>query len=135
MLLWISLILVGCAGQDRYQLPDWDLAAPSETAVNDAVALPLLCEIEAEGSWSAECWVVFMAYEEIAERNTLAAQEYADATRNAEQAQRELIGAAKVQQELGQIRQRLLEDERQAHMWDNWFYRGIIALGLVAVAL
>ena len=135
ILLSITLILTACAGRDRYQLPDWDLAAPTETEITDAVPLPLLCEAGAGGTWSAKCWTHMSEYEAVAERNTIAAQNYADGLRNSEQYQRELIGAAKVQQELGKIRQRLLEDEREAHKWDNWFYRGVIALGLLGAVL
>lgn len=75
------------------------------------------------------------AHDIAATANTEIAQENADASKLSDNAYDELLGAAKVQQELSQIRQELLEQERQAHKMDNWFYRGIIALALIGVAL
>ena len=46
-----------------------------------------------------------------------------------------LIEAGKLQSQLAQIRQEMLERERHTHMMDNWFYRILIGLGLVAVAI
>ncbi len=135
-LLLTALILSACAGKPSYPDPDWDLAAPTTTEVKDAVPLPLLCNLTLNGFWSEECWNVFEGYEEVAERNTTAAQAYADTTRNAEQVQREIIDSAKAQQELSNWRRELYEAEKSARKWDAWFYRFLAAAALaLGVAL
>ena len=135
--LLIVLILSACAVAP-VELPDWDLAKPSDEPVTDAKELPILCEISSTGTWNAsiaECWAIFEQYEEIAEFNYVAAQGNATGLRNAEAATLELIEAAKVQQQLSQIRQQMLERERRAHFLDNWFYRILIGLGLLGAVL
>lgn len=46
-----------------------------------------------------------------------------------------LIEAGKLQNQFTQIREEQLARERRAHEFDNWFYRGVIALGLLGAAL
>ena len=136
---WLILLMVlisGCA-TERYQIPDWDMAERDQTQeAVDPDALPELCEIDGQsGAWSLECWQVFVRYVEIAETNTEVAALMASALRQSDQAYDYLLGAGRLEQQLAQIRQDLLEDERRAHKMDNWFYRGIIALGLIGAAL
>jgi hypothetical protein len=136
---WLILLIVlisGCA-TDRYVVPDWNTVERDTTqAAVDPDALPELCDIDgATGAWSLECWQAFVRYVEIAETNTEVAALMAEALRKSDAAYDYLIAAGKLEQQLAQIRQDLLEDERRAHRMDNWFYRGIIALGLIGVAL
>lgn len=72
-------------------------------------------------------------YEEIAEGNYKIALHTAAALRDADMAYDVLAKEGKYQQQLSQMRQELLEQERKDHAQDLWFYRGIIALGLVVV--
>jgi hypothetical protein len=134
LILLIALTSVSCATAP-VELPNWDLADRTEIATTDPLILPTLCEIPLDGVWSVECWKRLDAHDLAATGNTAIAQDNADALRKSEGSYDALLGAAKVQQELSQIRQDLLERERQAHKWDNWFYRAIIALGLIGAAL
>lgn len=113
-------------------LPDWALAVRTETPVTDPIDLPVLCAIPVSGSWDVECWKLLNAYDVVATANTSIAQENANALRKADASYDYLIEAGKLQSQLAQIRQQLLEQERRAHMMDNWFYRGIIVLGIGA---
>jgi len=97
--------------------------------------LPDICEIPSNGTWPRECWIALDAFDIVATGNTEIAQDLAGALNASDESYDALLGAAKVQQELSQIRKDLLERERQAHTMDNWFYRGFIALILVGVAL
>lgn len=97
--------------------------------------MPELCAIPSDGVWSVECWKKLDAYDIAVTANIEIAQENVSALNKSDESYDALLGAAKVQQELSQIRQELLERERQAHTWDNWFYRSIIALGLIGAVL
>lgn len=134
LILLIALISASCA-TEPVELPDWDLAERQPIEVTEPLPLPKLCAIPANGSWSVECWQKLDAHDLVATANTSIAQENATALERSDESYDALLGAAKVQQELSQIRQEMLERERQAHTWDNWFYRGFIALILIGVAL
>jgi hypothetical protein len=86
-----------------------------------------------DGVWQTECWLKLDAYDIVSIGNTEIATELVSALEKSDESYDALLGAAKVQQELSQIRQDMLEQERQAHTMDNWFYRIFIALGLLAV--
>ena len=118
------------------ELPNWDLAKRDTTKeAANPLPLPDLCAIPSDGTWSVECWKKLDAHDLVSEANYSIAQDNANASKKSDGAYDELLGAAKVQQELSQIRQDLLEQERRAHTMDNWFYRVIIALGLIGAAL
>jgi hypothetical protein len=135
LILLIALTSVSCATAP-VELPDWDLAERDKTKqASEPIVLPGLCEIPASGSWPLECWKKLDAHDIAAEANYIIAQENAAALRSSDNSYDELLGSAKVQQELSEIRQEMLERERQAHTMDNWFYRIIIALGLIGAAL
>lgn len=78
---------------------------------------------------------VLEAYQIIAEGNTEIARENAAALLMMERAYNELLWAGKGQQRLTEIQTELLEAERRAHFWDLWFYRALLGLGIVGVAL
>ena len=134
LLLPTILILAGCASTP-VELPDWTLAERTPTAVTDPLDLPSLCAIPLTGSWNVECWKRLSAYDLAATANTSIAQANANALRKSDASYDSLIEAGKLQSQLAQIRQQLLEQERRAHMMDNWFYRGLITLGLIGIAL
>ena len=131
MILLTGLSLVGCE-TNHVQLPDWELAARVPTPVTDPTPLPDICIPPFE---SLECYEALDAYDIVAMGNTEIAQTNADALRKTEAGYDALIEAGKLQQQLSQIRQEILEEERKAHMHDKWFYQGIIVLGLLAAAL
>lgn len=117
-------------------LPDWDLAARNvDVEVVDPAAVPVLCDIPLDGVWSVVCWKQLDAYDIVAKANYEIALANASALRKSDAAYDQLIEAGKLQSQLAQIRQDMLEQERRAHTLDNWFYRGVIALGLIGAAL
>jgi hypothetical protein len=59
------------------------------------------------------------------------AQANADALEALSQSYNELIEAGRLQQKFAEIREEQLERERQEHFIDNWFHRGLIALGIL----
>lgn len=130
-MLLIGSIVVGCT-TSHVQLPDWELAEREPVPVTDPMQLPQLCQIPFE---SLECYQALDVYDVVAIANTDIAQANADALRKTEAGYDALIEAGKLQQQLSQIRQEILEEERKAHMYDRWFYQGIIVLGLLAAAL
>lgn len=139
MKIWLTLLIastsVACGSNPPVALPDWEMAARVEMETADPTPLPLLCEIPATGTWTLECWQALDEYDIVATGNTVIAQANADALRKTEQGYDALIGAGKLQQQLSQIRQEMLERERREHTMDNWFYRIVIGLGLLAVGV
>ena len=133
LILPIVLTSVSCATAP-VELPDWELAARTPSNVTEPIPLPDLCEIPLDGVWPVECWLKLDVFDVVATGNTEIAEQLAPALRRSDESYDALLGAAKVQQELSQIRQDMLERERQAHTMDNWFYRIVIALGLIGVA-
>ena len=135
LILLIALISASCA-TPPVELPDWDLATRNQSEeVTDPLTLPNLCEIPASGSWPVECWKKLDAYDIVASANYDQALSTANALRASDASYDALIGAGKLQSQLALIRQEMLERERQAHTADNWFYRVIIALGLMGAVL
>ncbi len=133
--LLIALIAVGCAGQPRTPLPDWSGAAREVKEVADPIELPELCEIPRDGQWSLDCWRALNEYDIVASGNTDIAIANTEALRKTEAGYDHLILAGQMQQEIAEIRQELLDEERKGRMMDKWFYRGVITLGLLAVSL
>jgi hypothetical protein len=127
-------MVVGCAS-NPVPLPDWDLAERDQTKeAADPLPLPDLCSVPWQPE-DVECWSALDEYDIVAVGNTEIAAENAAASRAGDQSYDELLGAAKVQQELSQIRKDLLEQERRGRELDKWWYRGLIVLIGVGVAL
>lgn len=120
----------GCAAE-RMQLPDFEVAARSDKEVTNPTALPDLCEIP----WTSEaCWVHLDVFEDIAVNNTDLAQLNADIARDGEEAYDHVLSAGKNQQQVGQIREDMLAEERKDHTFDNMWHRILIivlAIGMV----
>lgn len=118
------------------ELPEWDLTERQNLEVASPIELPTLCEIPSSGVWPVECWKALDAYDFVANKNVEIAAKNADAFRTSEESYDRLLQAAKTQQQLGVIRQEMLDRERREHTLDNWFHRGVIVLGaIVAVTL
>jgi len=100
--------------------------------VTDPTEYPLLCEIP----WTAtQCWQRLDVFEDVAVNNKDLAQLNADIARDSDAAYDHILSAAKQQQSVALIREEQLQLERRDHFLDNWFYRGLIALGILVVAL
>lgn len=78
---------------------------------------------------------MFAAYEEIAAANYAVAFETAGALEATEGAYDALLHAARLQSELAVFREEMLRRERAEHTQDTWFYRTIIVIGAVLVAI
>jgi hypothetical protein len=94
----------------------------------------VLCAIP----WAVDdtkCWAQLDSYDLVSIANYDIARANTSALRNTEAAFDQIVQAGKLQQQLSQIRQELLEQERRAHTLDNWYHRGLIALGVLAIAL
>ncbi len=134
MPLLTALILSACATEPT-PLPDWSL--PDHEFIEAAELVPptSLCAIQSNGNWTAECWKKFEKYEIIAEGNYVIGTENTLALYDAEQAYNVTMEAGEMQQQLSTLYKDLLNNERRAHKFDNWFYQGVIVLILVGVAL
>ena len=143
MILLLAITLGGCASQDKRELPDWSSAIIDPTEVTDPESLPPLCQMKVidgadgarHGTWSNACWNIFAAFEIVAEGNTEIAQANADALRKTEAGYNSLVKAGEMQQQLTEFYDDLLKEERREHFMDNWIYRILIALGIVAATL
>lgn len=130
----IALIAAGCGTTQRVSLPDWEGAAREPTEIADPIELPQLCAIP-WASTSTECWSRLDDYDVVATGNTAIAEGNTAALRKAEAAYDRLIAAGTMQQELAEIRQELLEEERRQRELDKWWYRAIILGGVIAVGV
>jgi hypothetical protein len=86
-------------------------------------------------SFTPEQFAVVLDYMVISGGNYDIALENAAALESLSGAYNHLIEAGKLQMQFTQVRDEQLQRERREHEMDNWFYRGLIALGLIAVAL
>lgn len=133
-LLLIGLILAGCGSSPRVELPNWEIAERTPTEVADPLDLPDLCAIP----WpvdSVDCWSRLDQYDIASSANVDIAMSNAEALRQTELAYDRMITAGKLQNELAQLRQELLEEERRQRELDKWWYRGIILAGLIAIGV
>lgn len=114
--------MVSACATDPVQLPDFEIAARSDTEITNPVLLPALCEVPFT---TAECYLRLDVFEDVAFDNTELAQLNADIARDSDEAYDHILAAAKAQQEIAQIRQEMLEAERKDHWMDN-LQRGIV---------
>jgi len=95
--------------------------------VSDPIDYPVLCEMP---DWDVNCWQAFEAFENAAEANKDIAQLNADSLRDAQSAYDALLQAGRNYQSITEIREEQLQRERDDHMKDVWWYRGLIVLGI-----
>jgi len=86
-------------------------------------------------TFTREQFAALVQYTIVAGGNTDIALENAAALEALSRSYNHLIEAGKLQMQFTQVRDEQPQRERREHEMDNWFYRGLIALGLVAVAL
>ena len=91
--LLLLMTVVGCAGQDRREAPDWSSAALPDAEITVPTELPLLCPLSEISTWSPACRGYLVEYEIVAEGNTVIAQANANALRNTRAAHGTLINA------------------------------------------
>jgi len=118
----LLLSLSGCAS-NTVELPEWDLT-PVTVEAQPPLRLPEFPSPASSGeesvTFTLEQFAVIVDYMTIS---------------GVGQAYNQLIEVGKLQRSFTQIREEQLAREKRDHFIDNWFYRGVIALGLIAVAL
>lgn len=124
--------MVSACVTDPVTLPDFDVAKRADVEVTDPTPLPMLCDVPFE---TALCYQILEAFDDIAYDNTEIAYLNAGIVRDGEAAYDLVLAAGKKQQEVGQIRQEMLEQERQDHFWDNVWHRGLILVLAVGMIL
>jgi len=82
-------------------------------------------------TFTREQFAALVQYTIVAGGNQTIAQENAAALEGLSRAYNHLIEAGSMQHQFTQIREEQLARERRAHEMDNWFYRGLIALGIL----
>ena len=129
--------LTGCVSTPA-ELPEWEIPEAMEVATYP-LSLPGLPPATVNDAgmaeFTAEGITQLTAFIEASRANYDVAEANAAALEAQSRAFNALIDAGKLQRQVGQIRGELLEIERRDRRIDNWFYRGVIALGLIAVAL
>ena len=129
----LLLSLSGCASSP-VELPEWDLT-PVTGESQQPISLPEFPSPESSTddtvTFSKASLRVIVDYMTIAGGNYTIAQENALALDAMGQAYNQLIEVGKLQRQFTQIREEQLARERRDHFIDNWFYRGLIALGIL----
>jgi len=129
--------LSGCASQSPVDLPDWDLT-PATVEIQQPLRLPEMPSPERTDedtfTFTPDQFARLLDYATVAGGNYDIALENAAALEALSGAYNHLIEAGKLQMQFTQVRDEQLQRERREHEMDNWFYRGLIALG-IAVAL
>lgn len=82
-------------------------------------------------TFTKEGFQALLAYSVAAGGNQEVAQANADALRALSQSYNQLVQAGELMTRFAQVREEQLEIERRDHLVDNWFHRGLIALGIL----
>lgn len=82
-------------------------------------------------TYDRDGFAALVAYTITAGGNYEVAAANAGALEAQSEAYNELSECAKVAHQFGQVREEQLAQERRDHFVDNWFYRGLIALGIL----
>ena len=85
-------------------------------------------------TFSREAFAQLVEYTVVAGGNYDIAVENAEALEALSRSYNHLIEAGKLQNQFTQIREEQLARERSQRLQDQWFYRGVIVLGLLAGA-
>ena len=126
--------LAGCAS-DPVQIPTWGDLEPAKTEVQRPLERPDLPDpIDSTSetvTFSRDGMATLLDIIDIADGNYEIAQSNAEALVLQSQAYNSLIEAGKLQEQFTHIREEQLQRERRDHFLDNWFHRGLIALGVL----
>ncbi len=133
----IFLALSGCA--TPLELPQWDTLPLASVEVQrplETPPRPLAASSTGNTITYDEQGIRDLsAYVEIAEGNQVIAENNALALEAQARAYNHLLDAGEYQRQIAIIRQEQLNQERKNRFWDGVWYKGIIALGLIAIAL
>lgn len=86
-------------------------------------------------SFDRDGFAALVAYTMAAGGNYEVAVANAEALEAQSGAYNELIQCSRIAHQFGQVREEQLAQERRDHFIDNWFHRGLIALGLLVAVL
>lgn len=132
----VLLSLSGCASQSPVDIPDWDLT-PATVEIQQPLRLPEIpspaSSTEDTVTFTREDFAALVQYAIVAGGNQDISEHNTAALEGLSRAYNHLIEAGKMQHQFTQIREEQLARERRAHEMDNWFYRGVIALGILAI--
>ncbi len=141
MRTWLAFCLIGvlsgCSSQP-IQIPTCVIdAAPVETT--QPLSLPELPAVvsatDTTASFDLEGMQQLKRYRIASETNTAIASDNASALQERNQSVNALIECGKWNERFSEIREEQLRQERHDRFVDSLWYRGIIALGLIAVVL
>ena len=136
---WIlgASLLTACSSQPL-ELPTCEIPAPM-AAVGHPISVPEMpVEVSRDGgltSFDHEGIVRLTQVRVSAETNKTIAQENALAIEARNEEVNQLIECARYQKIWMEVREDMLEQERQNHMMDNLWHRGIIVVGVLAAVL
>ena len=125
--------LSGCVSSP-VEIPEWDLT-PATVEAQQPLSRPELPSPESSTqdtvTFSRDSLKTLLDIVDIADGNYAIAVENAAALEDQARAYNQLIEVGELQQQFMQIREEQLERERRDHFVDNWFHRGLIALGIL----
>lgn len=125
--------LSGCASSP-VELPTCEVEETS-TEIQTPLRLPEMPSPErGEGDtliFTRAQFAVLLDYATISGGNYEIASENAAALEKQSEAYNELSNCARQAHQFGQVREEQLARERRDHFVDNWFHRGLIALGIL----
>jgi len=137
VIFWIAGGLIGCSNTPL-ELPTCDIPAPmAEVGYPVKVpAMPLeISSTDSTATFDRAGILQFERLRQASETNKTVAEENAMAIEARNESVNQLIECARYSKIWMEIREDMLEQERQDHLIDNLWHRGVIVLGAIAVAL
>ncbi len=134
---WIAFGLIGCSSTPPLELPTCEIPAAPAVAQRPLALPELPLEVaatETTATYDREGMLQWQRYRIASDTNTTIAQENALALEARNESVNALIECSEFSKHWMEIREEMLAAERRAHFIDNWFHRGLIALGLILVA-
>jgi len=133
----VLFLLSGCATPPD-PFPPWDIPEAS-TDVQQPLTVPdrpkAASHTEDTITFDYQGILDLEEFFQIAVSNEVISQANANALQAQAMAFNSLLQAAEFQRQIGIIKSELLEQERSARKWDGWFYKGIIAVLGIGMAL
>lgn len=136
--IWLICCLIGSLGgcaSDPIQVPTWQNLEPASVSAQRPLERPDLPDpIDSTSetvTFDTDGFKTLLDIIDIGDGNYEIAQANADALNAQSSAYNALIDAGRLQEQFTQIREEQLQRERRDHFLDNWFHRGLIALGIL----
>ena len=134
---WLICFLIGSLSgcvSSPVEIPEWDLS-PVESTSQAPLSRPELpspvSSTEDTVTFDTAGFRTILDIVDIGDGNYTIAQENGAAADAQGEAYNQLIEVGKLQRQFTQIREEQLARERRDHFVDNWFHRGLIALGIL----